>query len=98
MAAAQQSVQLTCGSLRGLGAFFWLWVFPTSQTESTPTHTQLTQTVRQPVENQKQFLNRRLDLQVVFENIPEIRLLFYSFVSLQHSHTPQRTRRVLLSW
>ena len=35
----------TCGILRDLGAFFWLRVFPTSQTLSTPTHTRVTQTV-----------------------------------------------------
>jgi hypothetical protein len=36
-------VHLTCGILRGLQAFFWLRVFSTSQTESTPAHTQVTQ-------------------------------------------------------
>jgi hypothetical protein len=35
-AVAQQSVHPTCGILRDLQAFFWLWVFPTSQSESTP--------------------------------------------------------------
>jgi len=49
---AQQSVQLTCGSLRGLEAFFWLWVFSTSQTLSTPAHTPLTQTVGTPLAQQ----------------------------------------------
>jgi hypothetical protein len=42
---AQQSVHPTCGSLRDLQAFFWLWVFSTSQTLSTPAHTRVTQTV-----------------------------------------------------
>jgi hypothetical protein len=42
---AQQSVHLTCGSLRGLQAFFWLRVFPTSQATTTPAHKQVTQTV-----------------------------------------------------
>ena len=42
---AQHRVHLTCGSLRGLGAFFWLRVFSTSQSLSTPAHTQVTQTV-----------------------------------------------------
>jgi hypothetical protein len=36
---------LTCGSLRGLQAFFWLRVFSTSQTLSTPAHMQITQIV-----------------------------------------------------
>ena len=44
--SAQQSVHPTCGSLRDLGAFFWLWVFSTSQAESTPAHLRVTQTVR----------------------------------------------------
>ena len=35
----------TCGSLRDLQAFFWLWDFPTSQILSTPAHTRVTQTV-----------------------------------------------------
>ena len=43
--ACQQSVQLTCGSLRDLQAFFWLRVFSTSHAESTPAHPPLTQTV-----------------------------------------------------
>ena len=43
--AFQQSVHLTCGSLRGLQAFFWLRAFSCSQTESTPAHKQVTQTV-----------------------------------------------------
>jgi hypothetical protein len=43
--ATQQSMHPTCGSLRDLQAFFWLWVFSTSQSESTPTHTRVTQTV-----------------------------------------------------
>jgi hypothetical protein len=47
--AAQHSVQLTRGILRHLQAFFWLRVFLTSQAESTPTHTQLTQTVGTPL-------------------------------------------------
>jgi hypothetical protein len=38
-------VHPTCGSLRDLQAFFWLRVFSTSQTLSTPTHTRVTQTV-----------------------------------------------------
>ena len=44
--AAQQSVHLTCGILRLFRAFFWLRVFFCFQAESTPAHTQLTQTVR----------------------------------------------------
>jgi len=44
--ATQQSVHLTCGSLRDLQAFFWLRVFSTSQTLSTPAHLRVTQTVR----------------------------------------------------
>lgn len=35
---AQQSVHPTSGSLRDLGAVFWLRVFSTSQTLSTPAH------------------------------------------------------------
>ena len=46
--ASQQSVHPTCGILRDLQAFFWLWAFSTSQTLSTPAHTRVTQTVRQP--------------------------------------------------
>ena len=42
---AQQSAHPTCGSLRDLGAFFWLWFFSTSQALSTPAHTRVTQTV-----------------------------------------------------
>jgi hypothetical protein len=42
---AQQSVQWMVGILRDLQAFFWLWVFPTSQTLSMPAHTRVTQTV-----------------------------------------------------
>jgi hypothetical protein len=38
-------VHPTCGILRGLQAFFWLRVFSTSQTLSTPAHTRVTQTV-----------------------------------------------------
>jgi len=34
------------GSLRDLGAFFWLRAFSTSQTLSTPAHTRVTHTVR----------------------------------------------------
>jgi len=45
---AQQSVHPTCGILRDLQAFFWLRAFSTSQTLSTPAHTRVTQTVRQP--------------------------------------------------
>ena len=43
--ASQQSVHLTCGILRHFQAFFSLRVFSCSQTESTPAHTQVTQTV-----------------------------------------------------
>jgi len=44
---AQHSVHPTSGSLRGLGAFFWLRVFSTSQTLSTPAHLRVTQSVGQ---------------------------------------------------
>jgi hypothetical protein len=43
--ASQQSVHLTCGILRHFQAFFYLRVFFCSRTESTPAHTQVTQTV-----------------------------------------------------
>ena len=43
--SAQQSVHPTSGSLRGLGAVFWLRVFSTSQILSTPAHLRVTQTV-----------------------------------------------------
>jgi len=46
---AQQSVHPTCGILRDLQAFFWLWAFSTSQTLSTPAHTRVTQTVSPPL-------------------------------------------------
>jgi hypothetical protein len=42
-------VHPTSGSRRDLRAFFWLQVFSTSQTLSTPTHLRVTQTVGQPV-------------------------------------------------
>jgi len=42
---AQQSVHPTLGSLRDLQAFFWLRVFSTSQTLSTPAPARVTQTV-----------------------------------------------------
>jgi hypothetical protein len=42
-------VHLTCGILRLFRVFFWLRVFPTSQALSTPAHTQVTQTVGQPL-------------------------------------------------
>jgi hypothetical protein len=49
---AQQSVHPTCGSLRGLEAFFWLRAFSTSQTLSTLAHTRVTQTVDTPLAQQ----------------------------------------------
>ena len=58
--AAQQSVHLTCGSLRDLRAFFWLRAFSCSQAFSQPAHKQVTQTVRQPVAKRKESLNRKL--------------------------------------
>ena len=36
--ASQQSVHLTCGSLRGLQAFFWLRVFPAPKQSPRPPH------------------------------------------------------------
>jgi len=43
--SAQQSVHWTLGILRDFQAFFWLRVFSTSQTLSTPAPVPVTQTV-----------------------------------------------------
>ena len=47
--AVQQCVQRTAGSLRDLQAVFWLQVFSTSQSLSTPAHLRVTPTVRKHV-------------------------------------------------
>jgi len=46
-------VHPTLGSLRDLQAFFWLQVFSTSQTLSTPAPARVTQTVGTPLAKQK---------------------------------------------
>jgi len=53
---AQQSVHPTLGILRDLQAFFWLRVFSTSQTLSTPAPARVTQTV-ETVEKVGDFYN-----------------------------------------
>ena len=58
---AQQSVHLTCGSLRVLQAFFWLRAFSTSQALSTPAHKQVMQTVRYYVLKKRSFLVSSLE-------------------------------------
>jgi hypothetical protein len=57
---AQQSVHPTCGSPRDLQAFFWLWAFSTSQSESTPAHTRVTQAVGRFIMNDLKFLTHRI--------------------------------------
>jgi hypothetical protein len=44
-------VHPTCGSLRDLGAFFWLRVFPAPKQSPRSAHTRVTQTVGRQEEN-----------------------------------------------
>ena len=79
--ASQQSVHPTCGILRHFQAFFWLWVFSTSQALSTPAHTRVTQAVGK---NLHSSLNAVSKIKLVFKLafwVLQIRVWVFSKVS-----------------
>jgi hypothetical protein len=80
-------VQLTCGSRRDLGAFFWFRVFSTSQALSTPAPPPLTQTVEtvEKVPFQKLIFekwDRDIEKRLVFYVSNNILTIFEPFLSL----------------
>ncbi len=94
---AQQSVHPTCGSLRGLGAVFWLRVFPTLRASPRSAHTRVTQTVGQALAKENiiehkgiVIMNNRSKILSVTHFILALTLLFTSLSSLSSALTYDR--------